>query len=616
MRVAPAPPRASMRREAADLKQQRVHIDWLTVYLLPHELEAVARVSVFAGSFTADGAAAVGCCVNQPELQQVGRGSDAKGCDQQHKGVLRYEDVQHVLRGLVQMSVLWVEGLSLTGGHRFSTHPLIRELGRELRCGQFREACGTEGAAAEVLMVQWMVADTEGPGGRLAMHKPNGSRPDIRVCQGVMAEEGANFREAARLLGSAGETGVPVEDVGLLADMLDIADVMSQLGYMSQTRQLEAVVVSVMTRVLGPEHPHTLAAMTCLASTLSSMGDLQESQALKERVVLLRTRLLGPDHQHTLLAMGNLATTLHSMGDLKGARELEERVVDGRARLLGSEHPDTLAALANFASTMADMGDLAGARQLQETVVGVSIRVLGPEHPDTLIFMSNLAATLNSMGDLSLAREVEEEVLAVHTRVLGPEHPGTLTSMANVAVALGNMGDLQGERDLENEVLLIQCRVLGPEHPDTLTTMANLAETLSILGDLQGACTLGEKVVGARSKVLGPDHPDTIRASIDLYSRLGQQGDSQRARQLLEGSAATAARLLGTEHPVTQHAMECTRRAQDGKQQGRRGPPRGVRRQRLVSLLGRLALPVALPLLGASIVASLLRGRSATCAAG
>jgi hypothetical protein len=50
VRASPAPPRRGMQRAESVLKKQRVHIDWLVTYLLPPELETVARASVFAGA--------------------------------------------------------------------------------------------------------------------------------------------------------------------------------------------------------------------------------------------------------------------------------------------------------------------------------------------------------------------------------------------------------------------------------------------------------------------------------------------------------------------------------------------------------------------------------------
>jgi hypothetical protein len=47
-RVAPAPPCVGMQHAEVVLRKQRVSIEWLAAYLLPSELEAVARASVFA----------------------------------------------------------------------------------------------------------------------------------------------------------------------------------------------------------------------------------------------------------------------------------------------------------------------------------------------------------------------------------------------------------------------------------------------------------------------------------------------------------------------------------------------------------------------------------------
>jgi hypothetical protein len=260
IRVAPAPPRAGMQRAETALWEKLVSIEWLLGYLLPPELEAVARASVFAGPFTADGAVAVGCGASLSAQQQKQSSAIAAG-------------VEQVLDALVQMSVLREEGASHTGGRRFSMHPLIRELGRELRGGQLKQVFGGEGSSVEVLMVQWMVADEGGPGARLGLHQPAGGKPDIRVCQGVMGEEVANFQEAARQLGSAGGSDGCVADVGL-----------------------QEKVLGMRARVLGPSHPRTLGTMYNLAVCLQDMGDLSKAHALHKKVLDMQTKVLGPEH--------------------------------------------------------------------------------------------------------------------------------------------------------------------------------------------------------------------------------------------------------------------------------------------------------------------------------
>jgi hypothetical protein len=63
-------------------------------------------------------------------------------------------DVEQLLSGLVQMSVLREEGASHMGGRRFSTHPLFKELGRELWSGQLSVVSVASGICVKVFMVQ------------------------------------------------------------------------------------------------------------------------------------------------------------------------------------------------------------------------------------------------------------------------------------------------------------------------------------------------------------------------------------------------------------------------------------------------------------------------------
>ncbi len=75
-------------------------------------------------------------------------------------------------------------------------------------------------------------------------------------------------------------------------------------------------------------------------------------------------RLLGPEHPTTLASMNNLAETLRAQGDLVGARKLQEQVLETRRRLLGPEHPATSVAAWNLLHSVLAAGDREGARAL------------------------------------------------------------------------------------------------------------------------------------------------------------------------------------------------------------------------------------------------------------
>jgi hypothetical protein len=60
-------------------------------------------------------------------------------------------------------------------------------------------------------------------------------------------------------------------------------------------------------RVLGPDHPHTLAARHNLARSQGEAGDVAGAVTAFAELLDDRLRVLGPDHPHTLKTRNALA---------------------------------------------------------------------------------------------------------------------------------------------------------------------------------------------------------------------------------------------------------------------------------------------------------------------
>ncbi|MEM9595325.1 MAG: tetratricopeptide repeat protein, partial [Acidobacteriota bacterium] len=73
-------------------------------------------------------------------------------------------------------------------------------------------------------------------------------------------------------------------------------------------------ILDLATRLLGPEHPETLAAHANLAASLLRTEDLSEAQRRFEDLVVANTKCLGASHVDTLLARANLARVLRLSG--------------------------------------------------------------------------------------------------------------------------------------------------------------------------------------------------------------------------------------------------------------------------------------------------------------
>ncbi|WP_369147404.1 tetratricopeptide repeat protein [Streptomyces sp. R44] len=336
-----------------------------------------------------------------------------------------------------------------------------------------------------------------------------------------------------------------------LAARADLGSFLRQAGRIVEAIALQERVVDECERVLGPDHPDTLTARAALGYSFYEMGRTDEAIALEEQVVVDRERVLGPDDPGTLTARSDLAFSYGRAGRTGEATALQERVVADRERVLGPEHPDTLDARSNLAFSLRQAGRLGEAIALEEQVISDSERLLGPEHPDTLDARSNLAFSFKQAGRTDEAIALQEHVLAVSERVLGTEHIDTLAARADLAFSFRQAGRIEEAIALDEQVVAVSERILGPEHPDTLDARSNLAFSYSQAGRTGHAILLQERVVADSVRALGADHPDTLTARAALAVSFREAGRIDEAIALQERVVDDCERVLGPDHPDT-----------------------------------------------------------------
>src|SRR5205085_6727638 len=76
-----------------------------------------------------------------------------------------------------------------------------------------------------------------------------------------------------------------------------------------------------------------------------------------ERAVDLRKRVLGPEHPETLASMGELGVLYTFEAKYRAAEALLTKVSEARQRALGKNHKDTLTALSDLALAISYQGD-------------------------------------------------------------------------------------------------------------------------------------------------------------------------------------------------------------------------------------------------------------------
>ncbi|KAL7793636.1 hypothetical protein V8C37DRAFT_103220 [Trichoderma ceciliae] len=331
----------------------------------------------------------------------------------------------------------------------------------------------------------------------------------------VLAKDGANSRNENRAKATL---------------LHRIAGYFLYRGEWKTSEDFQKQAMNIRKRVLGGEHPDTLASMNNLASTYGDQGRWKEAEDLQMQVLEISKKVLGKEHLETLISMNNLASTYWNQGRWKEAEGLEIQVFDTRRRVLGEEHPATLTSMGNLASIYRYQGRWKGAEDLEIQVLEISQKVIGEEHPDTVTSMSNLASTYWNQGRWKEAEGLDIQVLELRKRVLGEEHPDTLASMNNLASTYTDQGRWKEAEDVHMQVLETSKKVLGEEHPATLTSMNNLAFIWKSLGRSAEAVALMEDCLSARERILGQNHPRTVSCLSTLDGWLQDAGDGQERK--------------------------------------------------------------------------------------
>jgi DNA-binding SARP family transcriptional activator len=358
-------------------------------------------------------------------------------------------------------------------------------------------------------------------------------------------------------------------------------------------RDLFAELLLVQQRVLGTDHPDTLATHDSLARWTGYAGDTAGARDLYAELLQAQRRVLGAEHPDTLVTSYNMSLFTGQSGDYSGARDQCAELVTVQQRVLGVEHPATLGTRSRLAYWTGQAGDAAGARDLATELLVVQQRALGAEHLDTVVGRYNAAywtgraenpvplhdvyphlrpiqeqvmdaehpdttAIRHSIPrwpgqefDFTITRGMFNDLLPAAKRTLGAEHHDTLNCHHNLARWTGYLGDAAGARDLYTELLAIRERVLGAEHPDTLTTRHNLAYWTGLTGAISAAREQDAELLAVRQRVLGTGHPHTLTTHHNLACWTAQAGDAAGACDLFAALLPVRERVLGAEHPNT-----------------------------------------------------------------
>jgi tetratricopeptide (TPR) repeat protein len=134
-----------------------------------------------------------------------------------------------------------------------------------------------------------------------------------------------------------------------------------------------------------------------LAQIYADEGKYELAESVAREVLQDKIRVLGPEHPYTLAGMNNLAAVLERAGKLSDAETLIRQNLQLRTRLYGVAVLDTLHTSCMLAEIYEKKGRLAEATGLTREILTLGKGTFAPENPVRL-------KTLELLGRLSIAQ--------------------------------------------------------------------------------------------------------------------------------------------------------------------------------------------------------------------
>jgi tetratricopeptide (TPR) repeat protein len=188
-------------------------------------------------------------------------------------------------------------------------------------------------------------------------------------------------------------------------------------------------------RILGTDHPDTLASRNNLATAYQDAGRIDEAITLHENNPVMRHLILASGHAEPLSRDDIPTVTSVGVNGISQFRLIHERTRADGNRTIRAGHPDFLGYLNNLATAYLEAGRLSKADEYLGHAHSEKVRILGPEHPSTLVSQNNQAISYLEAGRHRQALTLLDQARADSLRILGANHRITRTIHQNFTAA-------------------------------------------------------------------------------------------------------------------------------------------------------------------------------------
>ncbi len=294
------------------------------------------------------------------------------------------------------------------------------------------------------------------------------------------------YRESLAALAGLAEVGSPVDSLAWAESMLQLGNIVVQMGRYDEADSLMHGALPVFRR-LAPDSDNVAVTYNSLGNLSRYRGDLEGAEKNYREALAIHRRVLGENHPY-------VATDLHNLGRLLEAR-----------------------------------GNIPEAEQLLRESMAVLDKVYDGPHADKAQVMRSVAEFYMNQMQLDKADSLAYAALAMARQLYGEISDETNRARMSVAEFLQRSGR-QAEAEAAFTALLPDARARATVDPDLLPDVLHrLATTYVRQGRDREALPLFEESIALYTTLAGADHPNTLLVRNDCARSLVNLGDDTAA---------------------------------------------------------------------------------------
>lgn len=188
-------------------------------------------------------------------------------------------------------------------------------------------------------------------------------------------------------------------------------------------------------RLLGSEHPDTLAAMTKLTRQYLDSRLYQDATDLGQQVMKTKKDLLGVEHLETLQSMLYLAQSYQGQKQYTVTESLYQQALGGYEKACGSNNEMTIDIVHHLGDIYSSLGRFEEAEMICRRELKISETTKGPYHLSTIFSVTRLGNLCYKIGKQEEAKALYQQALVRYEKMQHPNpHLLSLTTSALIDI--------------------------------------------------------------------------------------------------------------------------------------------------------------------------------------